>query len=229
MKIKNLFLLFALFLPSTVFAQQFYIKDASELYNVQLDAACEQDTCSGKGNVILYKKGSSKVFQKMTSDDLSFYLDENFKPSTNIVELYGEQSPLIFDDFNFDGTEDVAVRNGSYGSYGGPTYDVYVYNKTKKKFVLSDDLSLLTQENLGMFEVDHERKRVITFNKSGCCYHITQEYIVEPKKGLIEVKSLVEDARNSVGGDRVEVKERNLINGKWVESIKYYPIDEYYK
>jgi hypothetical protein len=229
MKINTLFLSLALTIPVMSFAQQFYIKDASTLYDVKLDVTCEKDACFDKGNVILYKKGSPKVFQKMTSDDLSFYLDEDFKPTTNIVELYGEQSPLIFDDFNFDGSEDVAVRNGSYGSYGGPTYDVYVYNKTRKKFILSDDLSSLTQENLGMFQVDPDRKRLITFNKSGCCYHITQEYIVEPKKGLIEVKSLVEDARHAVGGDQVEVKELNLINGKWVESIKYYPIDEYYK
>lgn len=229
MKINMLILMLALTIPTMSFAQQFYIKDASVLYDVQLDVTCDQDRCSGKGNMILYSKGSTKVFQKLSSDDLFFYLGEDFRPSTNIVELYGEQSPLIFDDFNFDGTEDIAVRNGNYGSYGGPTYDVYVYNKTRKKFVLSDDLSSLTQENLGMFEVDYERKRIITFNKSGCCYHITQEYIVEPKKGLIEVKSIEEDARNSVGGDRVEVTERNLINGKWVETIKYYSIDQYYK
>lgn len=229
MKINTLFLSLALTIPSMSFTQQFYIKDASTLYDVKLDVDCDETKCSENGNVILYKKGNSNVFQKMTSDDLSFYLSEDFKPSTNIVELYGEQSPLIFDDFNFDGSEDVAVRNGSYGSYGGPTYDVYVYNKTRKKFLLSDDLSSLTHENLGMFQVDPDRKRLITFNKSGCCYHITQEYIVEPKRGLIEVKSIEEDARNSVGGDQVEVKERNLINGKWVESIKYYPIDQYYE
>ena len=112
------------------------------------------------------------------------------------------------------------------GSYGGPTYDVYVYHKTKKKFVLSEDLSNLT---LGMFYVDHEHQRLITMNKRGCCVHMTDEYQVIPKKGLILVREYIEDATFAVGEDRVKVTERNLIHGKWQEKVNYYLSDEYHK
>ncbi|MFN3021324.1 XAC2610-related protein [Chryseobacterium sp. TY3] len=76
---------------------------------------------------------------------------------------------LVLGQFNFDGSEDVAVRNGNAGSYGGPIYSVYVYNLTKMRFVFSQELADLTFETLGMFDTDNDRKPIITYAKSGCC------------------------------------------------------------
>ena len=212
-----------------LYAQIFEIQQGSDLYTAIIEVECEEDTCSGLGKVKLYSKENKKLIQNFESEDLYFYLNENQQPSVNVIQLYNEQSPLIFDDFNFDGSIDLAIRNGNMGSYRGPTYDVYVYHKNKKKFVLSEELSDLTYLNLGMFYTNHEQKRIITFNKSGCCFHVTEEYQVVPKKGLVLVKELIEDATPTVGRDRVEVTERHLINGKWQETINYYPIDEYYE
>lgn len=222
-------LIFLCLFSGVLYAQVFEIKQGSNLYTAQIEVKCEENTCSGLGKIELYDKKYKTLIQAFESEDLYFYLNESQQPSINVVQLYGEQSPLIFDDFNFDGSEDLAIRNGNNGSYGGPTYDVYVYNKTKKKFVLSNELSNLTDENLGMFHIDSERKRLITFNKSGCCYHITEEYSVVPKKGLVLGRALIEDATSAVGSDRVKVTEQNLIHGKWKEKVKYYPIDTYYK
>lgn len=215
-----------LFFTQKVDAQIFEIKEGSKLYDAKVDVLCEKDKCDGKAKIRLYQKATKQFVQTFDSDELTMYLDEKFKPSVNVVQLYGEQSPLIFDDFNFDGTEDLAIRNGNDGSYGGPVYDVYVFNKSRHKFVLSEELSTLTQENLGMFEVDSKQKRLITFNKSGCCYHITSEYKVVPQKGLLLIREFIEDAQ---GGEQVKVTDRNFIRGKWVEKIKRYPIDQYYK
>ncbi|ENV18246.1 XAC2610-related protein [Acinetobacter guillouiae] len=223
-KSLGIYLAFSL---SITHAQVFQIQDGSKHYDAVIDIACEKDECGAKAEVKLFKKGSKAVFQAFHSDDLTMYLDEKFKPSVNVIQLYDEQSPLIFDDFNFDGTEDLAIRNGNYGSYGGPVYDIYVFNQSKNKFVLSQELSALTQENLGMFELDKKRKRIITFNKSGCCYHIRSEYQVVPRKGLLLVREFIEDA-TSPKGDQVEVTDRNLINGKWKEKTNYYPTAKYY-
>lgn len=133
---------------------------------------------------------------------------------------------MIFDDFNFDGSEDLAIRNGNQSGYGGPSYDVYVYNSTRKQFVLSNELTALAYENLGMFQTDHKRKRIITFAKSGCCWHITTEYTVVPKKGLQKVYEMEEDAMD---GEYVTVTTRNLINNKWASQSKKYKIKDYYK
>lgn len=154
-------------------------------------------------------------------------MNKDQKPSVNVIQLYNEQSPLIFDDFNFDGTEDIAIRNGNQSGYGGPSYDIYVNNSTKKQFVPSEELTALAYENLGMFQTDPERKRIITFAKSGCCWHITKEYAVIPKKGLRKVYEMEEDATGD--GENMKVITRNWVNNKWVVKTKKYKIDDYYK
>ncbi len=210
------------------FAQnQFELKDASKNYDVKINVeTCESNECSGKSTVELLDKKTSRTFQTLTSENLNFYLNEDQKPTANIIQLYNEQSPLIFDDFNFDGTEDIAIRNGNESGYGGPSYDVYVFNITKKQFVLSDELTALAYENLGMFNTDSERKRLITYSKSGCCWHLTTEYTVVPQRGLFKVYELEEDA---TGGEKVKVTKKEFINDKWIKNTKTYPINEYYK
>lgn len=226
--IRSKFLLLFLFPFISIPAQhQFQISDGSANYNVKINVeTCSKEECEGKATIDLYNKKTSKLFQTLKSDDLNFYLNENQKPTANIIQLYNEQSPLIFDDFNFDGTEDLAIRNGNESGYGGPSYDVYVFNITKKQFVLSEELTGLAHDNLGMFNTDSERKRLITYSKSGCCWHLTTEYSVLPQRGLFKVYELEEDA---TGGEKVKVTKREFIDDKWITNVKTYPINEYYK
>ena len=206
----------------------YIIKDGSKSFDAHITVqSCDGDDCSGKGIVKLIDKKTNKLFQTLESDDLMLYLDKDQKPTVNVIQLYNEQSPLIFDDFNFDGSEDLAIRNGNNSGYGGPSYDVYVFNSTKQQFVPSGELTALAYENLGMFQTDHERKRLITFAKSGCCWHITTEYAVIPKRGLQKVYEMEEDATG--GGEFVTVTIRNFINNKWDSKVKKYKIDDYYK
>jgi hypothetical protein len=219
---------FMLFGAVVLGQNHFELKDASINYDVSIEVQnCEKDECSGKAVIDLRDKKTSTKFQTFTSEDLNFYLKEDQKPTANIIQLYDEQSPLIFNDFNFDGSEDMAVRNGNGSSYGGPSYDVYVFNATKNRFVISEELTNLAYENLGMFQTDSERKRIITYSKSGCCWHLTTEYAVVPKKGLVKVYELEEDAMG--GGETVKVTKRELKNNKWVAKTTKYPIKEYYK
>ena len=124
--------------------QEFSINNGSENYYSKITVEkCEDGTCSGKGTISIFVKSTKSLFQILSSDDLYFSLDVSNSPSVNVVELYGEQSQLIFDDFNFDGTEDLAIRNGNNSGYSGPSYDVYVYNANKKQFVFSSELTKL--------------------------------------------------------------------------------------
>ena len=226
--INSKFLLPFILLGTTVFAQnQFELKDASKNYDVKINVEnCDKEECQGKATIELLDKKTSKKFQTLISDNLNFYLNEDQKPTVNIIQLYNEQSPLIFDDFNFDGTEDIAIRNGNESGYGGPSYDVYVFNITKKQFVPSEELTALAHDNLGMFNTDSERKRLITYSKSGCCWHITTEYSVLPQRGLFKVYELEEAA---TGGEKVIVTKSEFINDKWIKNVKTYPINVYYK
>ncbi|MFN8671939.1 MAG: hypothetical protein U0457_07650 [Candidatus Sericytochromatia bacterium] len=186
---------------------------------------CENDLCNGKSNIKLFK--NKKLFQTFSSEDLNFFLDKKNKPSINIIQLYNEQSPLIFLDFNFDGEEDLAIRNGNNSGYGGPSYDIYLFDKNKKKFSINKALTEIASTNLGMFKTDTKRKRIIAFSKSGCCWHKTIEYAVKSDKP-IELYKLTEDATQN-NGELVEVTTEIFKNNKWSKTIKKYKSSEYYK
>lgn len=208
--------------------RSFTVTQGSARYAATLTVAgCADDHCAGAGTIRLLNKQTRQLVQTFASEDLSFYLDApGRQPTVNTVELYGEQSPLIFGDFNFDGSEDLAIRNGNRSSYDGPSYDVYVYASRSRRFIRSAELTALASDNLGMFQVDKARKRLITFQKDGCCWHLTTEYEVVPGQSLSEVLTLEEDAR---GGEKVTVKTRRKTNGRWTSTTRSYPIKEYYK
>ena len=119
--------------------------------------------------------------------------------------------------------EDVAICNGPNGSYGGPAYSVYLSSRAAGKFVYSKTFSHLG-EHLGMFEVDKQRKRLSTLDKSGCCYHIAEEFIVVGNKP-VKVRSVEEDA--TIADDRkVKITTKTLVNGKWKTSVEYHLREE---
>ena len=148
-----------------------------------------------KGSVAVYQKKSNKLLIKIQSDELTTDIEEG-KVSANVKELpYGEQSVIIYEDFNFDSIKDFAVMDGQNSCYHGPSFQIYLAGKVKGKFVLSNSFTQLAQEYCGMFQVDEATKTLSTMTKSGCCWHQFSEYIVvnnAPKA----VKIVEEDAMN---------------------------------
>lgn len=186
MKFKKLLALGCLF-PSVAFANyHFEVNHAPYQALIEVEhcdfAQSKEDSgeCSGKGTITLKKPNWQQTF---TSEDLTFYLDKNKQPS-QIMALYDEESPLIFGDFNFDGSTDLAIHNGDYGGYGSPTYDVYVFAKNLQKFIKSDELTDLASEHQGMFVVNAKQKYLEVREKSGAGWHQISRYAVVPNKGL---------------------------------------------
>lgn len=154
---------------------------------------CDDMTCSGAGAVTIKEVKSKALIQTINSDDLYFFKDTLAKTSTSDTVLYDEQSPIIVGDYNFDGLSDLAVRNGNNSGYGGPSYDIYLFNAANKKFALSKALTELASHNLGMFFVDKDRKLLTTYSKDGCCWHKTDQYQVINNQPVL-ILTLIEDA-----------------------------------
>lgn len=204
---------------------QFEVKNVSKSYDAVIQIEdCYDDRCGGKGTVELFDRKNSKV-QTFISDDLILYTEQGQKPiQGKLIPLLKDQRAVIIDDFNFDGTEDVAIRNGNMGNYSGASYDVYVFNKTRMGFVKSEELTELGSNGLDIFDVDAQRKRLISYGKSGCCDIFTTEYVVIPNKGLDKVFEKEEDMSDE-GSVKVTTKEK--INNKWITKTKVYPSDQY--
>ncbi|MBX7062187.1 MAG: hypothetical protein K1X52_11045 [Pyrinomonadaceae bacterium] len=202
-----------------VFSQtSFDIKNASKYFDVKVEVAtCDEHSCTGEAKFSFYKKNSPTPYQVIELADTYVQLDDG-KPLVNVTRLYDDQSVINVGDYNFDGMEDVAICNGTNGSYNGPSYDVYLSNRRQKKFVYSEAFTLLGS-HLGMFEVNKKAKTLETFDKSGCCWHITERYKVvrdEP----IKIFEMVEDATTGID-DRVKITTKTLVRGKWKTSVRY--------
>ena len=149
-------------------------------------------------------------------------------PKANVTKLYDDQSVINFGDFNFDGADDVAICEGPYGGYGGPSYRVYLYSKAAKRFAFSRPFTAIGEGGLGMFETDKKKKMHLVYSKSGCCWHQTVGYDVfrgRPRK----VYEFTEDAMNIADDDMMTITTKTLVNGRWRKSVKRAKTSEYYK
>nr|WP_315029586.1 hypothetical protein [uncultured Chryseobacterium sp.] len=203
----------------------FEVKNASKNYDAVINIEnCFGEQCKDKGTIELYDNKNSKV-QTFTSEDLVIYLKNGQKlVPGKMIQLTKEESPFVIDDFNFDGTEDIAIRNGNKGNYNSESYDVYVFNSTRMAFVKSAELTEIGSSYFGLFDVDAKRKRLIATGKSGCCLIFTTEFQVIPNKGLDRVLDREEDMTEE---ERVKVTTKEKINNKWVTRTKVYPADQY--
>jgi hypothetical protein len=205
--------------PSAFAQRNFDIREASRFFDIKVVVAnCEDGACKGRASYSFYKKGARTPYQIINLPDTYFDLDASGKPRVNDTLLYDKQSAVNVGDYNFDDMEDIAICNSTNGSYGMPSYFVYLSSKAAGKFVYDRSFSALGQ-HLGMFQVDATKKVLRTYDKSGCCSHVTEEFSVvnnRPRK----VTELTEDA-TIADETKMKVTTRTLVNGRWRIQVKY--------
>lgn len=165
----------------------FLIEDFSDQYYGKIYVEDATSVFSA-GWVAIYEKGSDKELIKIESEELAVnYINEK-SIKLNVHELpFGEQSLILYGDFNFDGIKDFAIQDGQNSCYHGPSYLIYLADD--KEWIYSADFSELSQAYCGMFDIDSTKKRLYTMTKSGCCWHQFSEYkVVNNKPKLIRVE-----------------------------------------
>ncbi|GAA5089415.1 hypothetical protein GCM10023210_14230 [Chryseobacterium ginsengisoli] len=214
-------IIFAIFilLSKSLFAQKtFRVDNFSDKYYGKVFIADTKEVFS-KGWVAVYEKGTNKELIKVSSDEITYEL-HNGKVLANIKELpYGEQSQILYQDFNFDGVKDFAIMDGQNSCYHGPSFKVYLATGTKFKF--SPDFTSLAQDYCGMFNIDYKSKIISTMTKSGCCWHQFSEFKVK-NNSPYPIKVVAEEM--NLWGFIYDYDEDNLVNGKMVSS-KYQKLD----
>jgi len=209
---KLLFVL--MLLPFFATAQESYdLIDFSDDLSAKIIVDDDQENSDLETNCTLniYQKKSGKlIFCKPAL--YSEYDIEDSKVKSNIKQIpYGEQSILIYEDFNFDGKEDIALRTGNYGCYDGPSFEIYLADKNG--FVYNESFTELGSNYCGMFTVDDEKKQLQTMTKSGCCWHQFATYVVENNQAVP-----IEIVEESYSGIFAEYSVQKRINGKMVKS-----------
>ena len=214
-------------------AETLKVRNVSKVYDLEVRVAscggAEQDgdsnRCGGPATVKLFRKGSESPFQTLRLPNVELYKDTAaFSPETSGKPrgLYAEEYTFVFEDFDFDGEEDLAVCNGREGGYGGPSYNVYLFDKRTRRFVENRRLSELTEgPYLGLFFPDPKKKQLSAYSKSGCCYHETQVYqMVRGRPVLVE--QVTEEATGVGEGDEllVTTTTKKRVGGRWVVRTK---------
>lgn len=158
------------------FAQKvFTVDNFSKSYygKVQIDDTSE---VFSKGWVAIYDRKANKELIKVVSEELALTIHGG-KAIANIRSLpYGEQSLIMYDDFNFDGKKDFAISDGQNSCYHGPSFKIYLARDNG--FLYNKEFTRLAQEYCGMFNTDSGSKKIFTMTKSGCCWHEFSEFIV---------------------------------------------------
>lgn len=218
---KKIFL-FVLLLGLPAFAQVKFEKgNASKNYNARIEVErCAENTCGGKMKIELFKKSASKPFQILNFAETEFALEE--AKLTNAKRRYDYQSIIFFEDYNFDGIEDLSVRDGNNSAYSGPSYQIYLFSPQRGKFIHSPSFTRLSQsEYLGMFEVDKKKRVIRVASKGGCCMHRTEEFRVV-KNRLVKVFEIYEEVEfDEKKGNRVRIETSRLVKGRWQTRVRY--------
>jgi hypothetical protein len=221
--------LLTLFLFSHIsFAQKtLKIQDASSKYDLTVQfSKCEGDSdtsenCDGPGRVSIYRKGAKAPFQIFSLPYVSLDMHQSVYDPELYDEkrgLYGTGYGFVIEDLNLDGVKDLAIRNGSNGGYGGPSYTVYLFNKGANKFVENKPLSKLADgPYLGLFFVETKKKLLVAQWKDGCCFHQTEKYRVVADKPVL-VEEITEDV--DMAREELVVTTRRLVGGKWIKKVR---------
>lgn len=218
----NKFLMTLVLLGGFCNAQKhFELTNASKKFDVIANIdTCIEKKCSGKATVDLYNKNTTKKYQTFSSNDFYLDLNENKKPVSDSLK-----NSVVFDDFNFDGNEDIAIRNGN-SNRESPFYEVYLNDTSKQQFILNDELTNLVRSNSGMFKTDSEHQRIIAYRQNGCCWNLTSTYLMVPERGLLKVLEFEEDTRDP---EKVITIKREFIDYKWFAKTTIYPREQYFK
>lgn len=202
------FLLFPLFLPAQI---EVRIDDFSDsYYAIVRIAAGFEDEIFKKAQVHLIETETNRELIKIEAEEVVLSLEEYSGSRVSIP--YAKQSIIIYEDFNFDGIKDLALQDGQESCYHQSSYDIYLNKGDRLHY--NESLTELAHYHCGMFQVDRERSRLITYAKSGCCYHEVSEFVWLNDQAVLRHQSIEDGTAYPLSIE----KEKTWVNGEWKET-----------
>jgi len=151
-------------------------------------------------------KDTSVLYSSLTAGWVAIY---DAKTDKKLIKVNAEYMDtvyynyIIYDDFNFDGEKDFAIRDGINGCYRTDSYQIFL--ATQKGFKHSEAFTELVQGNCGMFVCDLDKKRIYTMTKSGCCWHLYSTFNVVDGE-LVPFKEIEMDAFEVDNTPKIEIR-----------------------
>ncbi|MDR0579478.1 MAG: formylglycine-generating enzyme family protein [Campylobacteraceae bacterium] len=164
------------------------------------------------GFIAVFDKKNDKKLINVGIEDMYVGSDLN-KTAVNLQKIAHDNKIIIYDDFNFDGKKDFAIRNGEAGT--DYMYEVYLH--TAGGFSYSENFSRLTYE--GMFNIDKKNRKLDTVKRDGCCSHTRDEFEVISKDELKLSKSFTRESFNDpyINYHQTIWSNNTARNNSWIE------------
>lgn len=198
---------------TTAYSQQRHkVSNLSKKFDLVIDVQT-QDEQRVSGTFSIFRKGSKKPFQIIRLDETHESLGGADPDLATVAEKQnGRWSAVYFEDFNFDGLEDLAIADGSNGGYRGTSYRIYLFNRSRR-FVFSPSLTRLAQgPYIGIPEPDRKMRTLEVFWKSGAGFYQIERYKVLKNRP----RKIYEYSKDSMAGDgNVYITTKKWINGRW--------------
>lgn len=119
---------------------------------------------------------------------------------------------FIVTDVDGDGHEDLIVWTGREGAYGGPSYDVLLFDPSVRQFVGAPAFSELTVGANGLFSVESGRLKLSSTD--GCCTRVFETYAIEQREPVL-VERVIEERDEATA--KIHTRTERLIDGRMQE------------
>lgn len=172
----------------------------------------ETDTvahCEGDTHVVLTRGGNSTTVMLT-----SLYLDSasTFYRGPLDADTAKKGHSFILTDVDGDGHDDLIVWTGRDGAYGGPSYDVLLFDPAAGEFSGAPAFSELTVGANSLFSI--EGGRLLLSSTDGCCTRYFDTYAVEGREPQL-VERVTEEREKS--SESVRRKVERLVDGELKE------------
>lgn len=118
-----------------VYGEVVVIPDISGKYSARiLIDHCDKYACRGRARIFLFRIDTHEKISEIESDDFDIAINTGSSSNQNFLSTE-EDGNIVIGDFDFDGHDDFAVQDGYKGSYGYASYDVYTYDKKRKRLL----------------------------------------------------------------------------------------------
>ena len=198
------------------------IPNVSPRYSISVDIETAEsgsdDPISGLAAVTITSRSTGREIQTIKLPSLTLFKGSyalGVGPHDQSPSPYGDTFSFVFQDFDFDGHQDLAICKDTSGGYGSPAYDVFRWNVARKKFVKDAFLSKLSSERLGLIVTDPTHRELISFEKDGAAWHKASTYRWIKRK-LTLVKEEIDDAT----GDKEVITTKTIVGANWKTIVR---------
>ncbi|POA29999.1 MULTISPECIES: hypothetical protein [unclassified Pseudomonas] len=173
--VNGVLLSMALVAPVVAAPLSFAVNDPSGKYLVEVlfPEPPEDSHQLARALITLRDKNTLETLQQLQTQAGNVPANHNDKADAWLLGPYGL---LYFADFNFDGRQDLAIRNGTDPKVDGQAhFDVYLQEPQQTRWVLNAALTDLAKESNGMFSVSPTDGILHSQTDRGCCWmRVTQ-------------------------------------------------------